>query len=302
MSPSVVVEESSALEMAKAAITASFPQFRNARVEMLDQGYDFRVFEVGARWLFRFPKHTGGAKKLTKELKLLGGLGKRLPLPVPDYEYSQESGGSPLQSFAGYKKIQGTPADVSEKVSRKEVARQLGPFLHELHSYSVDLAVAAGVPEVPDLVSGRRGQALAELAGITELSVGRDDLRLYVENEASPPVGPPCLVHNDLWAEHILVNRWGRVSGVIDWGDAIVGDPAIDFAGLYAWYGESWLEQVIECYPGKLDSALLLRSRYLAACLAVHNIALGQDLGQKRWVKAGQEALGRIFAARSGLA
>jgi aminoglycoside 2''-phosphotransferase len=240
-------------------------------------------------------------KKLNKELRLLDDLRKRLSLSIPNYEYSEEEGGSPFRSFAGYKRIPGIPADISETVSRKEMARQLGPFLHELHSYPVDLAVAAGVPEVPNLVSRYRRQALSELPRITDLGVGLDDLRLYVENEASPVAGTPSLVHNDLWAEHILVNRSGSIGGVIDWGDAIIGDPAIDFAGLYACYGKRWTEKVIECYPGKLDSAVLLRSRYLAAGLAIHNIALGQDVGRKKWVKAGKEALRRIFAARSGL-
>ena len=293
------MQESDVLEMAKSAITASFPEFQNSRVELLDQGFDFRVFHVGTQWLFRVPKHTSGTKKLKKELRLLGELGKRLPLSVPNYEYSEESGESPFRSFAGYKKIPGIPADVSETVSPKVVARQLGPFLHELHSFPLDLALAAGVPEVPDLVSRYRRQALEELGGISDLSVAADDLRLYLEDEVSSPAREFSLVHNDLWAEHILVNRSGSISGVIDWGDAVVGDPAVDFAALYASYGEPWLEQVIEFYPGKLDSAVPLRSRYLAACLAVHNIALGQDHGRKRWVKAGKEALHLIFAAQS---
>ncbi len=128
--PSFVMQESDVLEMAKSAITASFPEFQNSRVELLDQGFDFRVFHVGTQWLFRVPKHTSGTKKLKKELRLLGELGKRLPLSVPNYEYSEESGESPFRSFAGYKKIPGIPADVSETVSPKVVARQLGPFLH----------------------------------------------------------------------------------------------------------------------------------------------------------------------------
>jgi macrolide phosphotransferase len=109
--------------------------------------------------------------------------------------------------------------------------------------------------------------------------------------------GASRLVHNDLWAEHILVDlRSGYVSGIIDWGDAAISDPAIDFAGLYTWYGESWLESVLESYPGTLDSEVISRARYLATCLAIHNITLGQDLGRPQWIKAGQEALRLVFS------
>ena len=41
----------------------------------------------------------------------------------------------------------------------------------------------------------------------------------------------PTLLHADLGPEHLLV-REGRLVGVIDWGDARVGDPALDYAWL----------------------------------------------------------------------
>jgi len=70
-----------------------------------------------------------------------------------------------------------------------------------------------------------------------------------------------------------------------------IGDPAIDFACLYAWYGESWLENILAHYTGKLDAQVISRSRYLAACLAIHNITLGRDMGRVQWVEAGYAAL-----------
>ena len=48
----------------------------------------------------------------------------------------------------------------------------------------------------------------------------------------------PSVIHGDLGAEHMLV-RDGRLAAVIDWGDAAVGDPALDY---------SWL--VHELVPG----------------------------------------------------
>ena len=39
----------------------------------------------------------------------------------------------------------------------------------------------------------------------------------------------PALLHADLGPAHLLV-RDGRLAGVIDWGDARLGDPALDYA------------------------------------------------------------------------
>ena len=87
------------------------------------------------------------------------------------------------------------------------------------------------------------------------------------------------------------------MSGIIDWGDAAISDPAVDFACLYTWYGEKWLEDVLAHYSGTPDTEIISRSRYLATCLAIHIITLGQDLGRIQWIKDGQEALRLIFAA-----
>jgi aminoglycoside phosphotransferase (APT) family kinase protein len=45
---------------------------------------------------------------------------------------------------------------------------------------------------------------------------------------AEPPPAT-CLVHGDLGPVHLLV-RDGRLHGVIDWSDMVVGDPALDLA------------------------------------------------------------------------
>ena len=143
-----------------------------------------------------------------------------------------------------------------------------------------------------------RDRSRKQLRKLDGLNVNQDLLRRYLENDT--PVsfeGAASLVHHDLWAEHILVDgRSGRVSGIIDWDDTVVGDPAIDFACLYTWYGESLLENVLGHYTGKLDAGVISRTRYLATCLAIHNITLGRDLGRIQWVEAGYAALQLVLA------
>ncbi len=267
-------------------------------MELLDEGWDFQVFEVDQRWLFRFPKRESGVAKLNMERKLLSSLGEWVSLPVPNYEYFCESHESFSRPFGGYRKLPGVGVDTSKMVDRREVARQLGVFLARLHTYPVDKAREAGVPEARDLVAHWRGKSCEQLQGLDGLNVNLGLLRRYLENETPVPFeGAASLVHSDLWALHILVDsRSGRVSGIIDWGDTVIGDPAIDFACLYTWYGESWLENVLAHYTGKLDAEVISRSRYLATCLAIHNITLGRDLGRIQWVEAGYAALQLVLA------
>jgi aminoglycoside phosphotransferase (APT) family kinase protein len=44
-----------------------------------------------------------------------------------------------------------------------------------------------------------------------------------------PPAGVPVLLHGDFWPGNILW-RDGRLSGVVDWEDAKIGDPLADLA------------------------------------------------------------------------
>lgn len=291
-------EEILTAKSAKAVITTAFPEFRDACVELLDEGWDFRVFEVDGRWLFRFPKREASVAKLNTEYKLLSGLGGWVSLPIPNYEYFCESPENSSRPFAGYRKLPGIAGDTSKMVDRNRVARQLGVFLSRLHTYPVDKAREAGVQEKRDLVVHLRDRSREQLRKLDGLNVNRGLLRRYLENDT--PVsfeGAASLVHNDLWAEHILVDsRSDRVSGIIDWGDIVIGDPAIDFACLYAWYGESLLENVLMHYTGKLDAEVISRSRYLAACLAIHNITLGRDMDRIQWVEAGYAALQLVLA------
>ncbi|HZV01282.1 MAG TPA: hypothetical protein VFF73_31510 [Planctomycetota bacterium] len=43
-------------ELVRALVARQFPTFASSTVEYLDEGWDKIVFEVGASWLFRFPK------------------------------------------------------------------------------------------------------------------------------------------------------------------------------------------------------------------------------------------------------
>jgi len=268
-------------------------------VSHLDEGWDFQVFEVDGEWLFRFPKREESASRLKKEYRLLPDLSTWVSLPIPCHEWFSENLEGSNWPFAGYKKLPGIPADIVEAVDWPTVARQLGVFLAELHAYPVGRAEAAGVPRERNSLTRWRDQALAGLERIVDLGVSRSDLSSYLKSEAPRHSNDvPRLVHNDLWAEHVLIDQHtGCVSGIIDWGDAAIGDPTVDLGCIFAQYGEQGLRDVLTYYSGPLGRDVNRGARYLAACLAIRNITLGQDLARPQWIAAGQKALRWVFAS-----
>lgn len=58
----------------------------------------------------------------------------------------------------------------------------------------------------------------------------------------------PVLLHGDLSPEHLLVDAVrGEITGVIDWGDVAIGNPARDFIYFYDW-GPDFLALSLETY------------------------------------------------------
>lgn len=45
--------------------------------------------------------------------------------------------------------------------------------------------------------------------------------------------GPLAVCHGDLHVRHLLVDRDGSATGVIDWGDLCLADPAVDLSIAY---------------------------------------------------------------------
>ena len=73
------------------------------------------------------------------------------------------------------------------------------------------------------------------------------------------------LRHGDFGASNILYSEGARrMTGVVDFGHAGVGDPAVDFAGLCVCYGEKFLQRCALVYPG-IDRCWE-RIRFYAEC------------------------------------
>jgi aminoglycoside phosphotransferase (APT) family kinase protein len=276
-------------------IASTFPRLHGMPVEFLDEGWDFRVFEVGGKWVFRFPKHEGSVPKLKMEFALLSELDllrevRDSPsLRIPDYAYHGISPGDVGWPFGGYRKLPGIRGHAPEEIDRLSVTRQLGSFLSWLHGYSIESARQAGVPEMPDLVDYWHARSLAELETLAVDQVDTDEVRRFLEDHRPASfAGPMCLTHNDLFVEHVLLHPGsGRVSAIIDWSDAVIGEPALDFAALYSWLGARGVQRVLASYSRPIDDQVLARARYLAVCRALRDIAQGRDAARPDWTEVG---------------
>lgn len=283
---------------ATALLRADLPQFAHLDVTLLGEGTDHLALDLGGQYVFRFPKRPDTAAALLGEARLTGWLAPVLPLAIPRYEFVRPPCQDQTHSYAGYAKLPGTPALLREAQHTPfaVVGPPLGLFLRRLHDMAVEEARALGVPEDDDPGLEEWAQdALSDLAlamerGAVSPNAGRR-WEYVLTNPPSTAPTLPCPIHGDLAAEHVLLDEQGRPTGVIDWSDAVVGDPARDLAGLLHWGGDELLHLVLETYGG-VEDRVLERARWLAVCRALGDLTYGAENGLDAYVRAGRRALG----------
>ena len=66
---------------------------------------------------------------------------------------------------------------------------------------------------------------------------------------------------------------------IVDWADAAITDPAVDFAGLGIWLGPSFVHEVLNVYTGSSDEGTFHRAMFLARAGLLGYLAENLDGG-----------------------
>lgn len=250
-------------------IAEHFPELRYERAQLNQQGWDNYVIILDDRLVFRFPRNAYRAERFQVELKLLDHLKDRSPLPVPDYSYLPDD-----KSFGGYPLINGRPLRRStvarfNRYQKYALAEVLGDFLSELHALPVELAATWGIQEEPggywwSQANAARMFTEMQVLLFPKLNVGE---RSFLDDHFTGYLGlsfdfDKAVVHSDFLPEHILVDpETKRVAGIIDFADAEVSDPAVDFSFMWA-YGQRFVEDMLGHYRFSVDPDFLERSKF----------------------------------------
>lgn len=81
------------------------------------------------------------------------------------------------------------------------------------------------------------------------------------------------------------------LTGVIDWGDVTIGDPAIDFVGLHRVGGKQFVEQIIMRYQNTLNGAFWQRLEFYLHYGPFSQLLYGSYSKNETFIKQGIEGL-----------
>jgi aminoglycoside 2''-phosphotransferase len=224
-------------------IRVAFPALSFDHANLNDLGEDHAVVVLDDAWVFRFPRNAQAASYAAGERRLLTRLNQASDIPTPQYHYVSNAG-----DFGGYRMIAGRELTATvfaelPRESQGHVLDELGGFLAVLHALPPELIAGPDGADGPGWWSGadyarRYRERRPTLAAALPQRLLASADRFFEALPEAVDDAPKVLTHSDLTEDHILLADGGiRLAGLIDFTDARRGDPAFDFACLWA-YGD----------------------------------------------------------------
>jgi aminoglycoside phosphotransferase (APT) family kinase protein len=188
-------------------------------------GTDNAIWRLGEDLVVRLPRIHWAEGQTDKDARWLPLLAPHLPVAVPEPVAVGEPGcGYPFH-WAVHRWIPGSGATIDRMNDPIEFALDLAEVVRRLHAISTDGAPpphnrARPVQDYDD-ATRRVIERASHLIDATAA------VAVWEEAIAAPAYdGPPVWVQGDLEGNCLL--RDGRLCGIVDWGSACQGDPAVD--------------------------------------------------------------------------
>ncbi|MGK4001372.1 macrolide 2'-phosphotransferase [Sorangium sp. So ce1036] len=283
-----------------------------SQTELDQMGLDFLVVhatdEAGVPWIVRAPRRRAVVEAARVEARVLSLVRPRLPVAVPDWRVHTDH-------VIAYPRLGDVPAVTVDPAAgirwnRVDPAAPSAAFIASMAGalaalQRVDAASIerAGVPVKPiDDARQLLAKAMDETRGVL---APPDALwarwHRWLDDDAVWP-RHLALVHGDLHAGHMLVDEGGRLTGILDWTEAHLGDPSIDFALFVGTFGKAALDACIarfEAAGGRVWPGLALHAAERWAAFPALGAKWGIESGNEAVIAQVRSMLGTI-AAESG--
>ncbi|GAA2490261.1 macrolide 2'-phosphotransferase [Streptomyces gobitricini] len=276
-----------------------------------DSGWDFRVTHIratdGTHWILRQPRRAEASAQLAVEGAVLSAVRDRVPVAVPDWRLD-------TPDLVAYPRLPGEaaggedPGTLVYAWSMDPLARPdhylepLARCLVAVHATPLDgtWELPGAHPAGPDAVRSRIADKLTRAR--TELDLPAARLRGWQEWLDDDRLWPDrlVLVHGDVHPGHTLVERRASgppvLSGLLDWANAGIGDPAADFVDMLYAGGTDVLGRLLDAYRaagGEVRDGMRAHILARASFIWVHVALRGLDTGTPAWVETALRRLAR---------
>src|SRR5262245_60099359 len=175
------------------------------------------------------------------------------------------------------------------ETDQQAIAEQLAQFFKEMHGIPMEEIAEFSIPMADALTEYEDWSGvyhrLQDKVFPLLLPHAREWATEHFESWLSDPANfeyEPRMVDTDIPPYHILFDRRRRrISGIIDFGCAGLGDPAADFSVIIYHYGESFMSRFYNIYPEA--EAYLRRARFYATSIEMWWLLNGIERNDPTW-------------------
>lgn len=239
------------------------------QLEKLGDGSDFFCFLVDKKWVFRFPKCASIIPSFAREHKFLQYL--HLPIDVPSFEYWIENPKGFHLPIAGYQHLRGTSLldTAKSNLNAGDLAVPMASVIKALHNRPQASSISIQDPVIKHASAWNSGH-YRELISADLLNSCESLIQSY---QTQPAILKAVTTHGDLGAEHILLDKQGTPTAILDWTDVYHTSPIVDFIWAWAWQGDLAVQLLAESYGLNLPSLSWKQIRTLGTIYLTHLIA-----------------------------
>ena len=278
-------------ELVRGLLQEQLPEWAELRLADAPlRGTDNALYRLGDDMVVRLPRIHWAVGAIRREYEWLPKLAAHLPLEIP----TPLALGRPTEGYpwpwSVYRWLDGKDLSSDIDADRDFILDDLVEFIQSLRAINIE-----GSPV------GRSGFPLRSIDASVRNALERlpneyDRAALLRLWEAALKVpdwqGAPVWMHADLDGRNLLVKN-GRLSGVIDWGCAGLGDPAFDVSTswkLFSPPARAALKSRL-----RVDQATWDRGRGLALALAVNALSYYTVANNPALVRESERALAQIL-------
>ncbi|MFI0369483.1 phosphotransferase family protein [Actinomadura sp. 1N219] len=238
----------------RAAVADVRPDLARRPLRPLGAGFESVALLLEAdphSYVLRFPRGEDGAEGIACEARLLPELAGLLDVPVPRFAFTAPNPLGPGE-FCCYPVVPGESLSEEEWHARglldePEPVRQIAGLIEAIHSFPVKRARELGVPEADPRAEFTADLRLVRAEVVPLLPPDQARLLLdayehYLADDGNFD-GPPTLIHADISLDHLLITGT-RVTGLIDFGDARIGDPDYDLCFLWPETNRAFVQRL----------------------------------------------------------
>jgi aminoglycoside 2''-phosphotransferase len=245
------------------------------------------VVIINGELIFRFPKREYGFARLADEARILRLLKNYISLEIPSPLYEGD-GCLAYRMIPGETLRRDMLMGLSED-DQQAIADQLAQFFEELHNTPIGEIAGFEIPMADALMKYEGWVDTYERIRGKVFPLLMPHVREWVTEHFESHLAESgnfeyelMMVNTDIPPYHILFDKQEkRINGIVDFGCAGLGDPAIDFGVIIYNYGESFMDRFYKMYPGA--EIYLKRARFYAGAHEVRWLLTGIERNDPWW-------------------